>query len=58
VKVVVVVAVVPLEDTINKVGQASSLINEGKFYEASQDLRQVQASERFDVVDDNETVGK
>jgi hypothetical protein len=54
VKVVVIVAVLPLEETIAKLGQASSLINEGKYYEASQDLRQVQASERFDVVDDNE----
>ena len=54
VKVVVVVAVLPLEETMTKVGQASSLINEGKYYEASQDLRQVQTSERFDVADDNE----
>lgn len=58
VKVVVIVAVLPLEETINKVGQASALINEGKYYEASQDLRQVQASERFDVADDNEVVSK
>ena len=28
------------------------MINDGKYYEASQELRQVQASQRFDVVDD------
>jgi len=52
VQVVVVVAVLPVEQTINKLDQAATMINDGKYYEASQELRQVQASERFDVVDD------
>ena len=58
VNVVVIVAVLPLEETIAKVDQAAKLINEGKYYEASQDLRQVQDSERFDVADDNEQASK
>ena len=58
VKVVVIVAVLPLEQTIDKVDQAAAMINDGKYYEASQELRQVQASERFDVVDDMATTGK
>jgi hypothetical protein len=58
VKVVVIVGVLPLEETINKVAQAANLINEGKYYEASQELRQVQASERFDVADDQKTASK
>jgi hypothetical protein len=58
VKVVVVLAVLPVEQTIDKVTQAATLINEGKYYEASQELRQVQAGERFDVVDDVEPVNK
>ncbi len=52
VKVVVVMAVLPVEQTINKMDQAVTMINDGKYYEASQELRQVQASQRFDVVDD------
>jgi hypothetical protein len=40
---------VPLEKTINDVHQAASLINDGKYYEASQMLRDVQDGERFDV---------
>ncbi len=51
-KVVVVMAVLPVEQTIKKLDQAVAMINDGKYYEASQELRQVQASERFDVVED------
>jgi hypothetical protein len=51
-KVVVAMAVLPVEQTISKLDQAVSMINDGKYYEASQELRQVQASERFDVVHD------
>jgi len=47
----ITVAVVPLEQTINDVHQAAELINNGKYYEGSQILRQIQDSERFDVVD-------
>jgi hypothetical protein len=52
VKVVVAMAVLPVEQTISKMDQAASLINDGKYFEASQELRQVQASERFDVIHD------
>jgi TolA-binding protein len=45
----VTLAVIPLEQTINDVHQAVGLINDGKYYEASQALRQAQDSERFDV---------
>ena len=57
-KVVVVVAVLPVEQTITQVNQAVTMINDGKYYEASQELRQVQASERFDMVDDVATPSK
>ncbi len=46
-----VMAVVPLDDTINDVHRAATLIDGGKFYEASQQLRQVQDSTRYDVID-------
>jgi hypothetical protein len=58
IKVVIVVAVLPVEQTIDKVNQAGALINEGKYYEASQELRQAQAGERFDVVDEVAPVSK
>ncbi len=45
----VTLAVVPLNQTINDVHQAAGLINDGKYYEASQLLRQAQDGERFDV---------
>jgi len=45
----VTLAVVPLEQTISDVHQAANLINDGKYYEASQLLRQAQDGERFDV---------
>jgi hypothetical protein len=47
----ITLAVVPLEQTIDDVHQAVGLINGGKYYEASQLLRQAQDSERFDVSD-------
>ena len=40
----------PLDDVIAKVHQAASLINDGKYYEASQIVKQVQDSVRSDVV--------
>ena len=46
-----VLAVVPLNQTINDVHQAATLVDGGKFYEASQQLRQVQDSTRYDMVD-------
>jgi hypothetical protein len=58
INVVVVVAVLPVEQTIDKLDQAATMINDGKYYEASQELRQVQDSERFDVADDVATVSK
>jgi hypothetical protein len=45
----VILAVIPLEQTITYVHQAAGLINDGKYYQASQLLRQAQDSERFDV---------
>ena len=45
----VVQAVLPLQPTIADVHQAATLIDQGKFYEGSQELRKVQASARFDV---------
>jgi len=42
------IAVVPLEQTISSVHQASLLIGEGKYYEASQMLRSVEVAERYD----------
>jgi len=47
----ITLAVVPVEQTIRDVHQAAELINDGKYYEGSQLLRQVQESERFDIAD-------
>ena len=47
----VVLAVVPLEETIKDVHQAADLVNSGKYYEASQLLRKVQDSARYDVAE-------
>ena len=58
VKVVVVVGVLPVEQTIQKLDQAVAMINDGKYYEASQALRQAQAGERFDMVGDTATASK
>ena len=51
----VAVLAVPLNDTIAKVQQAASMINDGKYYEASQLIKQVQDSARSDVMDFNGT---
>lgn len=51
----VAVLAVPLNDTITKVQQAASMINDGKYYEASQLIKQVQDSARSDVMDFNGT---
>ena len=45
----VVQALLPLQQTITNVHQASTLIDQGKFYEGSQELRKVQASARYEV---------
>jgi hypothetical protein len=47
--VAISLAVVPLNQTIDDVHQAASLINDGKYYEGSQLLRKVINSERYDV---------
>jgi hypothetical protein len=44
----VALAIIPLEQTITSVRQATDLINSGKYYEASQLLRQAQDNQRFD----------
>ena len=49
----VAVLAVPLNDTIAKVQQAANMINDGKYYEASQLIKQVQDSARSDVMDFN-----
>lgn len=45
------IAVVPLKQTMDDVSQAETLVNQGKYYEASQMLRDVQDSTRYDVLD-------
>lgn len=45
-------AVLTVEQTINKLARAVAMINDGKYYETSQKLRKAPASESFDVVDD------
>jgi hypothetical protein len=45
------VLAVPLDDTITKVQRAANMINDGKYYEASQLIKDVQDSARSDVVD-------
>jgi hypothetical protein len=47
----ITLAVIPLEQTIDDVHQAATLINNGQYYEASQLLRQAQDGERFDVTE-------
>jgi len=54
----VTLAVVPLEQTIDDVHQAASLINDGKYYEASQQLNQAQNGERFEVTSATDTPSK
>ena len=49
----VTLAVMPLEQTANRVHQAAGLIKAGKYCEASQDLRQAQDGIRYDVVLDS-----
>jgi hypothetical protein len=45
----VMLGVMPLEQTIGNVHKAAILINDGKYYEAGQELRLIQASKRFDA---------
>ena len=47
------VLAVPLNDTIAKVQQAANMINDGKYYQASQLIKEVQDSARSDVMDFN-----
>ncbi len=41
----------PLQQTINDVHQAATLVDDGHFYQASQQLKQVQDSTRYDLID-------
>lgn len=50
IEVAVVLAVMPVETTIEKVHQAAVMIDAGKYYEGSQALRLAQAGERFDAI--------
>ncbi len=47
----IVLAVVPVNQTVTDVHQAAQLVDSGKYYEASQLLRKVQDSARFDVAE-------
>jgi hypothetical protein len=47
----VTLAVIPLDQTITNVQQATDMINNGKYYEASQLLKQAQDNQRFDAAD-------
>lgn len=58
VKVDIIVAVVPLLKTIDEVHQAAAMIDSGKYYEASQELRLAQADVRFDEVSNDATPPK
>lgn len=49
-----VVAVVPLKTTLDEVNQAAKMIDDGRYYEGSQALRQLQDNVRYDVLDINE----
>ena len=50
IEVAIVLAVMPLEATIDKVHKAAVMIDAGKYYEGSQELRLAQAGERFDAI--------
>jgi hypothetical protein len=50
IEVAIVLAVMPIDSTIEKVHKAAQLIDAGKYYEGGQELRLAQADERFDVV--------
>jgi len=54
IEVAIVLAVMPLEATIDKVHKAAVMIDSGKYYEGSQELRLAESGERFDAID---TVG-
>ncbi len=43
--------IVPLQYTLDHVQKAAQLINDGKYYEGSQDLRQIAQAEHYDVID-------
>ncbi len=50
IEVAIVLAVMPIDMTIDKVHKAAGLIDAGKYYEGGQELRMAQADERFDMV--------
>jgi len=43
--------IVPLQFTLDHVQKAAQLIDDGKYYEGSQHLRQIAEAEHFDVID-------
>ena len=53
-----IMAVVPLDQTLADVHQAAQLVDGGKYYEASQLLRHVQDSTRYDLLDASGVPGK
>ena len=50
IEVAIVLAVMPIDMTIDKVHKAAELIDAGKYYEGGQELRIAQADERFDTI--------
>jgi hypothetical protein len=50
IEVAIVLAVMPIDMTIEKVHKAAELIGAGKYYEGGQELRIAQADERFDAI--------
>jgi len=58
IEVAIVLAVMPIDKTIDKVHKAAELIDAGKYYEGGQELRMALADERFDMVDNMGTPKK
>jgi hypothetical protein len=51
IEVAIVLAVMPIDMTVDKVHKAAQLIDAGKSYEGCQELRKApQADERFDMI--------
>lgn len=47
----VALGIVPLQYTLDHIQKAAQSIDDGKYYEGSQDLRQIAEAEHFDVID-------
>lgn len=47
----VALGIVPVQYTLDHIQKAAQLVNDGKYYEGSQELRQLAEAEHFDVID-------